>query len=172
MPHHENGWRATKLPSNYFRSRTRRLTPLTNASWRSWPRTLLKTGRFRGKLHLTSFTSWPDYGDQDFPDHLTFHSARPALITPQSQNRACMAIIALGPGLQLPLDRAGEFDSSELFDDDDDDVKLDTLKKALQHPNAVLSMTVYDHLTFKDAADKGSSLHYAEEMSRVRIIFC
>ncbi|CAN0215107.1 unnamed protein product, partial [Pylaiella littoralis] len=46
-------------------------------------------------------TSWPDYGDQDFPDHLAFHSARPALITPQGQNRACMAIIALGPGLKL-----------------------------------------------------------------------
>ncbi|CAN0424919.1 unnamed protein product, partial [Pylaiella littoralis] len=90
----------------------------------------------------------------------------PALITPQGQNRACMAIIALGPGLKLPLDRAGEFGSSKLFDDDDDDAKLDTLKKALQHPQAVLSMTVYDHLTFMDAADKGSSLHDAEEMSR------
>lgn len=66
----------------------------------------------------THVLSQPDYGDQDFPDHLAFHSARPALITPQGQNRACMAIIALGPGLKLPLDRAGEFGSSKLFDDD------------------------------------------------------
>lgn len=55
--------------------------------------------------------------DDDVLPGQEFLSAAPVLITPQGQNRAAMAIIALGGDLGILPSRAGEFGESNFFPD-------------------------------------------------------
>ncbi|CAN0350392.1 unnamed protein product [Ectocarpus sp. 12 AP-2014] len=107
-------------------------------------------------------TTWPN--DDVLPSN-EFVSAAPSLITPQGQNRAAMAIIALAGDLGCPLSRAGAFGESNLFPQDSA-AKTSQLAKVLTGEHAKFQVNVYNFLDYASAAEKGTNLHKGESQSR------
>ncbi|CBN74351.1 expressed unknown protein [Ectocarpus siliculosus] len=107
-------------------------------------------------------TTWPN--DDVLPSK-EFVSAAPSLITPQGQNRAAMAVIALAGDLGCPLSRAGEFGQSNLFPEDSAAKTLE-LAKVLTGEHAKFQVNVYNFLDYAAAAEKGTNLHKGESQSR------